>query len=78
VIFVNNDIIHNTTELIIQDTNCLFTTINHNGHSYGTYIINLQISDINTFLTQFNIIITSIINKHKNTKIIILGDLNIT
>ncbi|KAL4089448.1 hypothetical protein QTP88_024483 [Uroleucon formosanum] len=78
VIFIKNDIIHNTTELIIQDTNCLFTTINFNGHKYG--ILSLYRSpngDINTFLAQFNIVITDITNKHKNTKIIIIGDLNI-
>lgn len=78
VIFIKNDIIHNTTELIIQDTNCLFTTIHFNSHNYG--ILSLYRSpngDINTFLAQFNIVITDITNKHKNTKIIIIGDLNI-
>ncbi|KAF0768390.1 zinc finger MYM-type protein 1-like [Aphis craccivora] len=51
VIFIKNDIIHNTTE-------------SPNG-------------DINTFLTQFNIVITNIINNHKNSKILILWNLNI-
>jgi len=77
VVFIKNDI-HNTTELIVQDTNCLFTTINCNGHEYG--ILSLYRSpngDINTFLAQFNTVITDITNKHKNTKIIIIGDLNI-
>jgi hypothetical protein len=35
VMLINNHIIHNTTELIIQDTNCLFTLIDYNSHKYG-------------------------------------------
>lgn len=78
MIFIKNDIIHNTSELIIQDTNCLFKTIKYNGHNFGILTIYRSPNgDINTFLTQFNIVITNIINNHKNSKIIILGDLNI-
>jgi hypothetical protein len=78
VIFIKNDIIHSTTELIIQETNCLFTTLKYNDHNYGILTIYRSPNgDINTFLTQFNIIINNIIKNHKKSKIIILGDLNI-
>lgn len=77
--FINNNIIHNTTELIIQDTNCLFMLIDHNGQTYGILsIYRSPNGNINNFLIEFNTVITNLVDTHKNTKIIVIGDLNIT
>jgi len=77
--FIKEHIVHDTIELIIQDTNCLLSLIEHNGHKYG--ILSIYPSpngNINNFFIEFNNVITNLLNTHKNTKIIIMGDLNIT
>lgn len=58
------------TELIIQETNSLFTTINHNGHNYGILsIYRSPNGDTNTFLTQLNNVITNITKKHNRLRL---------
>jgi len=76
--FIKEHIINDTIELIIQDTNCLFSLLEHNGHKYGILsIYRSPNGNINNFLIEFNNVITNLLNTHKNTKIIIIGDLNI-
>lgn len=47
-------------------------------HNYGILSIHRSPNDnINNFLIEFNTVITSLVNTNKNTKIMIIGDLNI-
>lgn len=75
VIFIQNNINYSTTEFIIQDANCLFTTITFNTINYGIISVYRSPSgNIIKFIEDLEVIITNIFNSYRQFTLILIGD----
>jgi hypothetical protein len=78
VIFIQKDINYITAEFIIQDANCLFTTIKFNKINYGIISVYRSPSgNIIKFIEDLEVIITNIFNSYRKLTLILIGDMNI-
>lgn len=78
LVFIKNDIDQISKEFNILDANCTLTIIKKNNLNFGILsIYRSSNGNIIKFIEDLGIIITNIINIHKNIPLILIGDLSI-
>lgn len=78
IILIKNEINQISTEINITNANCILTLVTYDKINYGIISIYRSPSgNIIKFIEDLDIVINNVINSHKNTTFILIGDFNI-